>query len=111
MALKKLKLKKPPQAEAVVTETTKVKGETVLDKSTTEPVDTPTEVTPEASEFPWCEVGVEASYTMNLGDYNSTRLGVSLKMPSQVADLNKTFDYAKSWVEERLTSLVEEAKQ
>ena len=34
-------------------------------------------------ENPWCEVGVDASYTKNLGNYQSAKVGVTLKVPCQ----------------------------
>jgi hypothetical protein len=53
-----------------------------------------------------CEVGFEASYTHNLGDFKSARVNVSLKVPCTHAEIDSVFDYAKTWVDTRLGALV-----
>lgn len=104
-----LKLKKPAPAQATMTETHKHKGQVTQEKEEIDLVD-PAPGTAEQSILPYCEVGTEMSYTMNLGDFNSCRFVVSLKMPAQAEEINKVFDYAKSWTEERLAKLVEDAQ-
>lgn len=104
-----LKLKKPAPAQATITETHKHKGEVTQEKSEVELVEQAPGSTAQA-ELPFCEVGVDMSYTMNLGDFNSARFAVSLKMPAQAEEINQVFDYAKEWTEERLSSLVQAAQ-
>ena len=55
---------------------------------------------------PWCEIQVDASYTKNLGNYQSAKIGVSLKMPARVAELDETFNFTRDWVNGKLESLV-----
>lgn len=54
------------------------------------------------------EITVEAGLTKNLGDYNSARFTVSLKVPSNLDALDKTFAYARDWVDAKLQSLITE---
>lgn len=54
------------------------------------------------------EVGFEASSTINQGNFNSVRVGVSLRMPCHPEDIDLTFDKAKEWVDERVSGLIEE---
>ena len=48
---------------------------------------------------PMANVGVKLGKTMNLGDYNSLRVDVSLFMPSETdkKTLNKTFKKCLKW--------------
>lgn len=57
---------------------------------------------------PWCEVGVDASYTHNLGNYQSARVGVTLKIPCLAPEIDKIFDYAKTWVDAKMQALIED---
>ena len=60
------------------------------------------------SAEPVCEVGVEASYTKNLGNFQSAKVGVSLKVPCPHGDIDEVFTYAKEWVNSRLGAIIEE---
>ena len=61
----------------------------------------------EAQELePWCEVQVDASYTKNLGNYQSAKIGVSLKMPARVAELDETFVFTRDWVNGKLEGMI-----
>jgi hypothetical protein len=55
-----------------------------------------------------CEVGVDASYTHNLGNYQSCRIGVSLKVPCSIDEINGVYTMAKDWVDTRMSQLREE---
>jgi hypothetical protein len=57
---------------------------------------------------PWCEVGFEASFTKNLGNYQSARLNVIVKIPCPAGDIDEVFDYARTWVNGKLETLVSE---
>ena len=57
---------------------------------------------------PFCEVGIEASYTHNLGDFRSSRVQVSLRVPCPKEAIDATFEQVNSWVEGRMEQLVSE---
>jgi hypothetical protein len=59
-------------------------------------------------DTPWCEVGFEASFTKNLGNYQSARVNVLVKIPCAHSDLDEVFDYATSWVNGKLEKVVNE---
>lgn len=106
-----LKLKKPAQAAAQTNVQEKHKGQVISEKPAEEKVDVPGEVvSKEASTEPWCEVGVVASYTMNLGDFNSTRLEVSLKVPCLHAEIDQVFEFSKDWVDGKMQTMIEEVE-
>lgn len=108
MALK-FKKNPPPQAETKVE--TKNKGVVLSEKNDTEKVDVPeTVASPAPSAEPYCEVGFDASYTMNLGDYNSTRVSVSLKIPCRHSEIDDVFTYANEWVNGKMEALIDDAK-
>jgi hypothetical protein len=58
-----------------------------------------------------CEVLVEGGRTINLGNFESTRISVAVKMPCTKDGLNATYDEAVAWVDERLTVMVNMAKK
>lgn len=101
-----LKLKKA-QGSAQTNVQEKHKGQVISDKSTEEKVDVPPPEHP-PQDKPWCEVGVEASYTMNMGNYNSTRLSVSLKIPCLHEEIDTVFEYGKDWVDSKMQSMIGE---
>lgn len=59
------------------------------------------------------EIGCELSYTMNLGNYQSARLGVSIKAPSNldVDSLDHTFEYLNQWCDAKLSGMIKDAKK
>jgi len=59
-------------------------------------------------ENPWCEVGVDVSYTKNLGNYQSAKVGVTIKVPCQHPDLDETYEYARDWANARMAQMVED---
>ncbi|CAA2141442.1 hypothetical protein [Hyphomicrobium sp. ghe19] len=104
-----LKLKKPMQPEAKTNVQEKHKGTVVSELNDSEKVEVPDEVvSKKATSDPLCEVGVEASYTMNLGDYNSVRVQVSLKVQCQHAEIDQVFDYTKEWTDTKMQTMIEE---
>ena len=64
----------------------------------------------EALLAPHCEIGFEASYTHNMGNFESCRLGVSIKIPCLHAEIDEAFDYGKQWVDARLSAVCAELK-
>ena len=75
---------------------------------TEEKVDVPVGSHPMVAAHTLCEVGFEASYTKNLGDYQSAKVGVSLKVPCISAEVDDVFSYASDWVNAKLGKIVEE---
>lgn len=104
-----VKKKSPPTA--TVTTTTSSKGEVLTENSKQEQVDVPPEVSAqEPTDKQWCEVGYELSYTMNLGNFNSTRINISLKIPCLHEEIEDVFKYGKTWVDSKIEGVVSEIK-
>ena len=63
-------------------------------------------------QSPFANVGVRASRTFNLGDYNSVRVEVSLYMPCEVSTehINTAYEFAKEWVDEKMNVVSEEVQ-
>lgn len=61
---------------------------------------------------PTAEVSFETGFTLNLGNYQSARIHVGLKIPSNLdADsLDKSYEFVKNWVDVKLTAAIMEAK-
>jgi len=55
-------------------------------------------------------VTVEAGITRNLGNYESIRYHVSLTLPClpEAEDIDETYNSAKEWVDDKLSSINEE---
>jgi hypothetical protein len=54
------------------------------------------------------EVGMSAGFTKNLGDFNSARIDVHLKMPCRVSDIDSAFVFVNEWVDSRIQKFQEE---
>ena len=103
-----IKITKKP---STVTETKefKHKGQTVAEHTETKPwPEISTAQMQPVNPLGLCEVGMEASYTKNMGDYNSARVQVSLKIPCPHDEINEVFEVAKGWVNERVATMVGE---
>jgi hypothetical protein len=103
-----LKLTKKP-AVATVTEQELKKGVVVAEQTTQEEVIAPSEA--EITPGPHCDVGVEMSYTHNLGNYESARVAVSLRIPCLPAEIDSVFDYGKAWVDSKMQTMIAELKE
>jgi hypothetical protein len=103
-AIMALKIKSKP-ATATTTKTMTDKKTVVSEDTQQEQIDTPADPNPTE---PQCEVGVEMSYTHNLGNYQSARVQVSLKVPCVHAEIDDIYNYAREWVDNKLNGLVEE---
>ena len=55
-------------------------------------------------------VTVEGSHTVNMGNYESAKIGVSLTVPCSPDSLNEAYDFAMAWCGERIQSEVKSAK-
>ena len=103
-----LKLTKKP-AQAMVTAEVSSKGMPISETASHEQVAMPPDSAAQAGSLePWCEVGVEASYTHNLGNYRSARFGVSLRLPCLAAEVDQTFEFGKTWVDARMQDVINE---
>lgn len=67
-------------------------------------------VVPGTFESNGMEVTIEGGSTINLGNYESARIGVSIKVPCSPSTLNEAYEWGLSWVGERITSEVKKAK-
>jgi hypothetical protein len=48
------------------------------------------------------EVAVDYALTMNLGNYESAKIGVSVRVPCYVEEVDQAYEFAQAWAEERL---------
>lgn len=99
-----LKIKSKP-AQATTSKTLLEKGTPVSEDVSQEPVEVPGNA-PTAEQL--CEVGVEMSYTHNLGNYTSARVQVSLRVPCEHAEIDSAYDYSREWCDNKLNGLIEE---
>lgn len=55
-------------------------------------------------------VSIEGGRTVNLGNYESARINVSISMPCTKEDLNETYEWASKWVDEKVSEAVSGSK-
>lgn len=53
---------------------------------------------------PNCTVGFGAKYRKNMGNYESAEVSVFLSVPAAHGEINKVYDFAVSWVDERMNT-------
>ena len=53
-------------------------------------------------------VCVSAQRTVNLGDYESAKVGVIVTLPCPVEEINPTFDAARAFVEEKMGEMLQD---
>jgi hypothetical protein len=58
----------------------------------------------------YANVGVTASRTINLGEYNNVKLGVSIHFPCAPTPdaIEETYQFCFNWVDSKMTALTEE---
>ena len=56
---------------------------------------------------PFCTVSVAQGYTKNLGNYQSARVDVRIDIPCSHGEIDEVFEYAQTWVDAKLLTLVE----
>lgn len=49
------------------------------------------------------KVMVDYALTINLGNFESAKIGVSVTVPCYVEEVDKAYEFAQAWAEERLT--------
>lgn len=59
---------------------------------------------------PMLNVGMSASHTSNLGNYESARISVSLNMPCELTELENVYAFVKDWVNGKMVEINEELK-
>ncbi len=55
-------------------------------------------------------IAVEGGRTLNLGNYESARIGVTITVPCEADTLNEAYTYASTWVSDRIEECVKDAK-
>jgi hypothetical protein len=108
MALKFSKKAPAPAPTATVSKELKEKSQTISETQEQETPKLPVEPIKETSGKPWCEVGFEASYTHNLGNYQSAKVTVMLKIPCTHPEIDHVYEVAKTWVNTRMEAVIGE---
>jgi hypothetical protein len=49
-----------------------------------------------------CRLGVEGGRTLNIGNFNSIRIGVTLDMPSDPENLDQAYNFGTTWIGEKI---------
>ena len=106
-------VKKTKPVTATVSSQMKDHGDIVAESTTAEKVNVPAEITKAldpvaASGVAYCEVEVDASYTHNLGNYKSAKMGVALRVPCKHVEVDGVYDWTKAWIEKRISDLAGE---
>lgn len=57
-----------------------------------------------------CQVSVGGTQTINLGNFESAKVSVMLTMPCSKDDINETFEYASTWVSDKISQSISDAK-
>ena len=57
---------------------------------------------------PTCNIGFSGGVTRNSGNYNSTKVSVSLNMPCYPTELEEVYGFVKEWVDNKLSEVVAE---
>lgn len=83
----------------------KYNKETMPSKHTTEQVGNV------ISSHPLCNVGVNAKSTINMGNYESIAIGVSINVPCEYEEIETTYLFAKNFVDTKMELLVTEVKE
>ena len=72
-----------------------------IDETVSTPIST-------AAPIAMARVGFSSGMTLNLGNYESARLEVSISMPCDVSEVEETFEFCKRFVEEKGEALLAE---
>jgi hypothetical protein len=94
------------QPEGKTTKTRKNRGVPESEEVEREPYGDPVD---RDEADPPCNVGFSASRTVNLGNYESLRVEVSLHVPCDQEEVDEAFDAAQVWVQERLEKAIPDA--
>lgn len=100
----KIKSKHQSKQGGVVQMMTKVKGTSGAEKITHD------EEPAMLFDKPFCDVTVMGGQTINVGNYNSVRFSVAIKMPCTKEDVESTYTFCKNWVDTKMQGLQDEVK-
>jgi hypothetical protein len=100
--------KKKPAGEAITSTEIKEKGETLAESHQTEPVEGPGAA---ASSDPFAMVSLEMSYTHNLGNFKSSKVGVAISIPCLPSEIDEAHKFTKEWVEAKMQPMVDDIIQ
>ena len=53
-------------------------------------------------------INVSGGQTINLGNYNSAKIGVSITLPTTKDELDEAYNFATAWVSEKLAKAMKE---
>jgi hypothetical protein len=98
---------KPILGSATVTKDNIHKGTIVDTEQTQQKVVVPpssAQATSDAQAL--CRITVDASYTHNLGNYNSTRIGVSLSVPCAADEIDEVYEFVEGWCNTKMQAAV-----
>jgi gamma-glutamyltranspeptidase len=56
-------------------------------------------------------ITVEGGRVMNLGNYETARIGVSITVPCSTATLDEAYNFGTTWVSEKIEEAVKAAKE
>jgi len=68
-------------------------------------------IEPRIFEEPPTRVGVWASATVNMGDFNSVKFGAICVTPCYFEEREDAFNHLKEWITEKVNAEIEEAKE
>jgi hypothetical protein len=54
------------------------------------------------------EVRYEAHFTKNMGNYESTRVGVGIRAPANYQGLDEAFKFCEDWVDDRMVEVLKD---
>lgn len=57
-----------------------------------------------------CSLHFGGGHTINLGNFESVKINVSITMPCKKEDLEEVYEFATNWVSEKISQAVAEAK-
>jgi hypothetical protein len=57
-----------------------------------------------------CEVSVGSGITLNTGNYTAVRHDVRIMIPCEIGEQDVIYDFAKDWVDDRLSKMVTDTK-
>lgn len=55
-------------------------------------------------------IAVEGGRTINLGNYESARIGITITVPCEMDTLTEAYDFATQWISEKIEEAVKAAK-
>ncbi len=91
--------KKQPVAHTSVVHSEK--GQVVTEQTQQELVGEPVTL----MDGPHASIEVSTSLTINLGKFNSVKVGVGITLPAALNELDDVFEYGRSWMNQKMEQL------